>query len=175
MAAGDDPNWQAFSPNTDFTQAFNPAYPTTLATNIFGWGKLNALLLVNLPQFLVSLVNVLYNGCLTSQNLMAKWNSFSQRRQSLRVTVPLGQQKSQHYLTVPYRYAIPFLAITGIYHWLISESFFRVSLTALKDTEIQPQDSIFGIGYSAVSIGLSFVVCFTMLILLFFRVGGDIK
>ena len=158
-----------FSTGMGLGTTLRPAYPTTLTTNIAGWGKAKTLLLLNTPQALVSLMNVLYNGCLTSMMLVGKWNSFSQHRHPLRVTVPLGEQKSQYYLTIPYRYAIPLLAITGTFHWLISESFFLVSLTAFRDTEIQPQDSVFAIGYSALSIALAAGTCFSLIAILAFK------
>jgi hypothetical protein len=145
-----------------------PFQPTShaLTTNIGGWGKTQTLLLVNTPQFLASLINMLYNSCLTSMILIETWNSFSQQHRSLRVTVPFGQQKSQYYLTIPYRYAIPLLLMTGTFHWLISESFFLVSLKALRDTEIQPQDSVFGIGYSSLSIAIAAVIFFSLIAIL---------
>jgi hypothetical protein len=133
---------------------------------IGGWGKAGTLLLVNTPQFLISLINMLYNGCLTSIILIETWNSFSQQHRSLRVTVPLGQQKSQYYLTIPYRYAIPLLVMTGTFHWLISESFFLVSLKAFRDTESQPRDSVFGIGFSSLSIAIAAVICFSLITIL---------
>jgi hypothetical protein len=134
-----------------------------------GWGKAKTLLLVNTPQALVSIMNVLYNGCLTSMMLVGKWNSFSQRRHSLRVTVPLGEQKSQYYLTIPYRYAVPLLVITGAFHWLISDSFFLVSLAAFRDNEILPQDSVYAIGYSALSIALAAATCFSLMAIMTFK------
>ena len=142
------------------------SYPNALTTNIAGWGKRNTLVLVNTPQFLISLTNVLYNSTITSMILVNNWNSFSQRRRSLRVTVPLGEQKSQYYLTIPYRYAIPLLLIMGIFHWLVADSFFLVSMTAFRGTEAQPQDSVFGIGYSALSIALALLICFLLFVIL---------
>jgi len=159
-----------FANDLGFERTLRPAYPNnTLTTNIAGWGKANTLVLVNTPQVLISLMSVLYNGRLTSMILVGKWNSFSQRRHSLRVTVPLGEQKSQYYLTIPYRYAIPLLLLMGIFHWLVSESFFLVSLGAFRGTEIQPQDSVFGIGYSALSIALAALICFVLIALLAFK------
>ncbi|KAE9378662.1 hypothetical protein N431DRAFT_459996 [Stipitochalara longipes BDJ] len=149
-----------------FGSTLRSSYPTTLTTNIAGWGKATTLVLVNTPQVLISLMSVLYNGCLTSMILVGKWNSFSQHRHPLHVTVPLGEQKSQYYLTIPYRYAIPLLIVMGTFHWLISESFFLVSLTAFRGTEVQPQDSVFGIGYSAMSIALAALICLLLIAVL---------
>jgi hypothetical protein len=57
----------------------------------------------------------------------------------------------------------------GIYYWLVSESFFLVSLRAFRGTEIQSQDSLFGIGYSALSIALAALICFVLIAILAFK------
>jgi hypothetical protein len=101
--------------------------------------------------------------------LVGDWNSFSQRRQALRVTVPLGEQKSNYYLMIPYRYAIPLLVLTDTFHWLISGSFFLISITAFNGMEIHPAGSLFGIGYSALAIALAAVVCLLLLGILTFK------
>jgi hypothetical protein len=148
-------------------------YPTIVSSSIADtsgfWGNFQTILLVNIPRVLVSLMNVLYNGLISAMMLVGQWNSFSQRRQVLRVTVPLGEQKSDYYLTIPYRYAIPLLVLTGTFHWLISESFFLVSITAFYGTDVQPADSVVGTGYSAMAISLAFVVCFLLLGILTFK------
>ena len=135
------------------------AYPETITRNIAGWAKTGTLLPVNLPQTIVSLMIVLYNSCLTSICLMETWDSFSKQPEALRVTTPLGKQKSQYYLTIPYQYAIPLLLTTSSFHWSISNSFFLVSIKAFKNTEEQPQDSVYAIGYSSLSILISAIIC----------------
>jgi hypothetical protein len=114
-------------------------------------------------------MNVLYNGLLSAMMLVTEWNSFSQQRQSLRVTVPSGDQRSKYYLSVPYHYGVPLLVLTGIFHWLISESFFLVSITAYHGTEIQASDSVFGIGYSALAMALASLTCFLLILLLTYK------
>jgi hypothetical protein len=133
------------------------------------WGNFRTIILVNAPQVAVSLMNVLYNGLFTGMMLTGEWNSFSQRRQPLRVTTPRGEQRSNYYLSIPYRYAVPLLVLTSTFHWLISESFFLVSITAYKGLEIRPEDSVLGIGYSALSILLASVVCLILIALLTFK------
>jgi hypothetical protein len=162
----------AFSTGIGFGSSLNN-YPTILssaATTASGfWGTFNTILLVNTPQVLVSLMNVLYNGLFTAMMLVGEWNSFSQHRQPLRVTSPIGDQITNYYLTIPYRYAVPLLVLTGTFHWLISESFFLVSITAFNGKDMQPADSVFGIGYSALAILLAIIVCFLLISILTFK------
>jgi hypothetical protein len=162
----------AFSTGIGFGSSLNN-YPTILssaATTVSGfWGTLKTIILVNTPQVLISLMNVLYNGLFTAMLLVGEWNLFSQHRQPLRVTSPIGDQITNYYLTIPYRYSVPLLALTGTFHWLISESFFLVSITAFNGLDIQPADSVFGIGYSALVILLAIIVCFLLIAILTFK------
>jgi len=109
---------------------------------------------------------VLYNSCLTSIILMETWNSFSQQPKALRVTVPLGKQKIQYYLTIPYQHAIPLLFTMSSFHWSISNSIFLVSIKALRDTKELPQDSVYRIRYSSLSVLIFALICFVLLVML---------
>lgn len=100
-------------------------------------------------------MNVLYNGLFTCMLLGDEWNAFAFRRQPLRVTVPVGDQQSKYYLTIPYPYAIPVLILSGTFHWIISESLFLVRITAVNHQQVYDD--------SVSSIGLSSIVCFLML------------
>lgn len=73
-----------------------------------------AVLLANLPQILLSLAYVAYNGLFTSMLLAKEWQSFSMYRQPLRVSKPEGSQISTRWLSLPYRYSIPLLASSSI-------------------------------------------------------------
>lgn len=68
-----------------------------------------ATLLANLPQLLLSLAFVAYNGLFTSMLLAQEWQSFGTCRQPLRVSSPKGAQLATRWLTLPYRYSIPLL------------------------------------------------------------------
>jgi hypothetical protein len=152
LIAGIHPGMYAFSTGIGFGSSLN-SYPTILSS----------------AATTASLMNVLYNGLFTAMMLVGEWNSFSQHRQPLRVTSPIGDQINNYYLTIPYRYAVPLLALTGTFHWLISESFFLVSITAFNGLDIQPADSVFGIGYSALAILLAIIVCFLLIAILTYK------
>ncbi|OJJ80605.1 uncharacterized protein ASPGLDRAFT_69380 [Aspergillus glaucus CBS 516.65] len=64
-------------------------------------------------------------------SLAVEWNSYSVHRKGLRVSTFLhGHQWSTYFLSLPYRYAIPLIACSGILHWLISRSLYIVNIQA---------------------------------------------
>ena len=86
-------------------------------------------LIVNLPQLMLSVVYVICNTLLTSMLRSAEYSSFSLRRQSLRVSEPTGIQRSTYWLQLPFRYATPLIVVSGVLHWVVSESVFLVNIT----------------------------------------------
>lgn len=117
---------------------------------------------VNTPQSVISFMNVLYNGLFTCMLLGDEWNAFAFRRRPLRVTVPVGEQQSKYYLTIPYTYAILVIILSGTLHWLMSESLFLVRITAVDRNQVY-DDSVSSMGYSPLAIAISCLVCFLML------------
>lgn len=86
-------------------------------------------MIANLPQLVLSWVYFSYNGLLTLLALAREWESYALHRKGLRVSgVPRGKQRSTYFLQLPYRLAIPFMMISGFLHWLVSQSFFLVSV-----------------------------------------------
>ncbi|KAF2823774.1 hypothetical protein CC86DRAFT_327712 [Ophiobolus disseminans] len=108
-----------------------------------GWGKVDVRTMINIntkalitnavianaPQLVLSWVYFSYNGLLTLLALAREWESYAQKRKGLRVSsVPCGEQRSTYFLQLPYRIAVPFMIISGFLHWIISQSFFLVSV-----------------------------------------------
>jgi hypothetical protein len=88
-----------------------------------------AVLLANLPQLVLSAIYMAFNRALTTFILSKEVNEFSIRPKGLRVSsVPHGAQRSEYFLELPYRFALPFMLFSGILHWLCSQSFFFVSI-----------------------------------------------
>jgi hypothetical protein len=86
----------------------------------------------NMPQVALSLLYLNYNGLMTDMSLAREWSLYGTERKGLRVsTVPEGFQKSKYFLQLPYRYGIPILVVTGILHWLVSQSMFFVSILTI--------------------------------------------
>lgn len=108
-------------------------------------------LIANVPQLVYSLLYILSNGILTSMTLAAEWNAFSHDKKGLRVsTSPRGNQRTSHFLSLPYRYGVPLIALSALIHWLISQSIYLVSADAYTDgvTKRSPDDDVLALGYS---------------------------
>ncbi|KAF2808778.1 uncharacterized protein BDZ99DRAFT_39707 [Mytilinidion resinicola] len=68
------------------------------------------------------------NRLCTSISFITEWNSHATTRKGLRVTNPAGAQRPAYFLQVPYRWAIPLTTMSGVLHWLLSQSFLRIDL-----------------------------------------------
>lgn len=87
-----------------------------------------AMLLANLPQFLISLAYVAYSSLVPAMCATRELMRFSQHRAGLRVSRPQGAQRSTPYLSLPYRYALPITITMALLHWAVSEGIFLVDL-----------------------------------------------
>ncbi|RMZ86815.1 hypothetical protein DV736_g5959, partial [Chaetothyriales sp. CBS 134916] len=85
---------------------------------------LASILIANLPQTILSFLYLNLNGLLTSMFLADEWNDFARERKTLRVSTPQGRQRSNHFLQLPYRMGVPLMVLSGLLHWLISQSIF---------------------------------------------------
>ena len=90
-------------------------------------------LIVNLPQLILSLAYVVYNTLLTSMLRSAEYSSYSLHRKPLRVSQPTGIQRSTYWLQLPFRYAMPLIVAFGALHWLVSESVFLVNIIVANE------------------------------------------
>jgi hypothetical protein len=123
-------------------------------------GVLGHILLVNTPQLVLSLSYFAYNALWTKMLIAREWAQYGIRRQSLRVSVPQGQQRSNYFLTIPYAYAAALLTISAILHWLLSQSFFlaRVNVNAAEPFVTTPPAVINTVGYSLGALFIFFIV-----------------
>jgi hypothetical protein len=110
-------------------------------------------LLANLPQGILSFLYLTYNGLYTCMLNADEWGRFAHQRKTLRVTAPLGEQRSTYYLQLPYTYALPLLTLSGTLHWLASQCIFlaRITLYHRDGTEAQ-EELISTCGYSCLAI-----------------------
>jgi hypothetical protein len=103
---------------------------TLIQSSVMGsaWGYLlTNVIMANSPQIAMSLTYFIYNSLFTSISLATEWDSFARNRKGLRVSArPEGAQRSTHFLQLPYRYSVPLLVVSGVLHWLISQSIFLV-------------------------------------------------
>ena len=81
-----------------------------------------------------------------------EWDNFALSRKSLRVTKPEGQQRSSYFLQLPFRYAIPLAAASGLIHWIISQSLFLVRIDIFIDDKLDLDGSRSACGFSRLSL-----------------------
>ncbi|CAP74251.1 Pc14g01100 [Penicillium rubens Wisconsin 54-1255] len=131
-------------------------------------------IMANLPQLIFSFLYVAYNSILTSMCLSAEWSRFGHRRKGLRVSHnPRLSQRSNYFLTLPYRYAVPLMATSAVLHWLVSQSLFVIAIEAYNThMERDPLQDVYACGYSPLAIVIATSiggVMFTCLIVLSLR------
>lgn len=58
-----------------------------------------------------------------------EWNQFARKARGLRISsIPSSSQRSSYFLQLPYRFAIPIMLLSGVLHWLVSQSIFLVAV-----------------------------------------------
>ncbi|KAF8542363.1 hypothetical protein BDD12DRAFT_876690 [Trichophaea hybrida] len=87
-----------------------------------------AILYANAPQALLSFLYLMYNAIFSSLLMGREWNRYSHVRKTLRVSDPQGDQRSTYWLHIPFRYAIPLMTLSGLLHWLVSQSIFVIRI-----------------------------------------------
>ncbi|KAE8330823.1 hypothetical protein BDV39DRAFT_190405 [Aspergillus sergii] len=123
-----------------------------------GLGQISTQTLISSGGYTISLIfSMLYfacNGLITTMALAHEWSQCAIQRKGLRVSAePMGSQRSTYFLSLPYRYAMPFIISSTLVHWLISESLFLVMIEAYTvSMERDPTNYIITCGYSAVAI-----------------------
>ena len=88
-------------------------------------------IMANIPQPIFSVLYFTYNGLFTTVALANQWSQFARLPKGLRISdTPRGSQRSTYFLSLPYRFAVPLLAVSGLLHWLVSQNLFFVSVKA---------------------------------------------
>lgn len=128
------------------------------STFIFGWnvptsgnsGVTGNVLVANSPQVILSTIYYTYNSIFTAFLAGQEWSDYAVQRKGLRVSrVPSGQQRSTYFLQLPYRVAIPLMILSGVLHWLTSQSIFLASIEVMSTDDADTADSEFlTCGYS---------------------------
>ena len=127
--------------NTSFT---NLGFGTVNAAAIIsGWSIshignpskqiIAAIFIANLPQATLSFLYLNLNGLLTSMWISLEWSKYAKERKHLRVSTPKGQQRSTHFLQLPYRISIPLMVMSGLLHWLLSRSIFLAVVASYNE------------------------------------------
>lgn len=134
---------------------------------------LSNVMLANTPQVILSMLYFSYNALFTSFLLSHEWVSYAHKKKGLRVSAdPVGAQRTDYFLQLPYRFGVPLMALSGLLHWLVSQSIFLVSIdfydvfgspTITWDTRLEPSafqkaESMKTCGYSPIAIMTVIVV-----------------
>ncbi|PUU79607.1 hypothetical protein B9Z19DRAFT_1100738 [Tuber borchii] len=134
--------------------------------NSLGFGKLSnvslvtirfqnitqAILLANLPQTILSFLYLTYNSLFTCMLVGHEWSLFSHHHRTLRVTSPRPGQRSTHWLQIPYTYAIPLMTLSGLLHWLTSQSIFLARVDFWEPFGREVIRTMSTVGYSCITI-----------------------
>lgn len=147
-----------------FQQAWNLGFgkinPSTLVHgDRFPKDILSLVLLINAPQIVLTIVYFLCNGIFTCMLVASEYNDYSISRKPLRVSWPKGKQRSTYYLSLPYRYSLPFMGMSTLLHWLVSQSWFLVKIRSFDvHGHFYSGDSVTTCCYSLAAIFLTLVV-----------------
>ncbi|KAJ9491773.1 hypothetical protein VN97_g1492 [Penicillium thymicola] len=92
-------------------------------SGVWKYSELQGVVIVNSAQLIVTLCYYFYNSLLTRMLLSAEYSSYGVDRKPLRVTWPVegSKQRSTYWLSIPYQYGIPAMALFTILHWLVSQ------------------------------------------------------
>ena len=118
----------------------------------FGDGLLLNVLVANSPQALLSFLFLTYNGLYTCMLMASEWSDYAHERKPLRVTNPVGDQRSTYRLQIPYKYGIPLIVLSGTLHWLVSQSLFLARIASFDSGRENPGKMMTHLGYSCIAI-----------------------
>jgi hypothetical protein len=122
-------------------------------------GIFRMVLLANTPQLLISFAYFMYNALLTIMLGAVEYDRYGLTRKPLRVSWPRGAQRSTYYLSLPYRYSLPLLAVSALLHWFVSQAFFFVDIIPFEaNGEPYTQGEVVTCGYNPVAIIFGIVI-----------------
>ncbi|KAF2475426.1 uncharacterized protein BDR25DRAFT_279479 [Lindgomyces ingoldianus] len=131
------------------------------------------ILMANLAQPILSFLYFSYNGLFTCMLLGLEWSQYAHQRKGLRVSrTPSGAQRSTYFLQLPYRFALPLMVLSGILHWLVSQSIFLVAID-IYDSEGRP-DTLFSDSDGWKTCGYSPIAIISVLIFGIFMVAAGV-
>ena len=119
-------------------------------------GLISNVLVANLPQFILSILYIFYNGMISTFLVQREFSQMKSIRKPLRVSEPLGIQRGSYFISLPLRYGIPLYATSALMHWLISQSFFLARVTAFfPNGDVDIDSSFSTCGYSPIALFIS--------------------
>ncbi|KAI1470550.1 uncharacterized protein F4812DRAFT_269841 [Daldinia caldariorum] len=117
-------------------------------------------LVANLPQVLVSFIYLFFNSILTRQLVADEWTRFTlpEGKKPLRVTSPVGMQRSTYFLSLPLKYSVVLMICSILLHWFISQGIFVVQTSSFgpgTNSERHSELDVSARGYSALGVLLA--------------------
>lgn len=134
----------------------------TPATFINGWsipssgvgGLIGNVLVANIAQPVLPFLYFTINQLFTCMLAASEWSLLAAKRKGLRVSAsPIGSQRTSYTLQLPYKYALPLMILSGLLHWLVSQSIFVVNVESYffgedDDLERNSEGDYMTCGYS---------------------------
>ncbi|KAH7115309.1 hypothetical protein B0J11DRAFT_496386 [Dendryphion nanum] len=160
---------------------FGRTDPRTIINGMFVNKTMINIILANLPQVVLSLIYLCYNGLFTCMLLGHEWSRFPYQRKGLRVShARSGAQRSTYFLQLPYRFSLPLMCLSAFLHWAVSQAIFLVAIDIYGDmangADTEPDQSRYSwtsCGYSPMAIICCMIVVGLMLISVF--IFGSLK
>ncbi|KAI1325094.1 hypothetical protein F5Y16DRAFT_278388 [Xylariaceae sp. FL0255] len=97
-------------------------------------GFVKSVLVANLPQLIISFLYLFYNSMVSTFLVQREFSRMhlEKNRKTLRVSEPVGIQRSSYFISLPLKYGIPLYASSALLHWLASQSLFLARITSLN-------------------------------------------
>ncbi|KAL8992316.1 MAG: hypothetical protein Q9169_007194 [Polycauliona sp. 2 TL-2023] len=130
-------------------------------------------IVANTLQAILSYAYIHVNALFTCMVSGREWTQFAKHRKPLRVSSPIGQQRSTFWLQLPYRYCIPLMVASTLLSWLTSQGFFFVKINVLDrdrpdgNRTIRPDLAILTCGLSPGALILALIVGALILLVAF--------
>ncbi|KAI0455296.1 hypothetical protein F5B21DRAFT_524017 [Xylaria acuta] len=132
-------------------------------------GLISNVLIINSPQLLFSIMYSVCNATITTFLVQHEFSLMYTRahRKPLRVSEPVGIQRSSYFISLPLRYGVPVNLFSAVFHWLISQSFFLARVTALlPNGEEDYANSFSTLGYSPYAIIITGITAFANIMII---------
>ena len=140
----------------DVAKLYKNGFGTITGNNIINFHTTRGfgVLVANTPQAVLSYLYLAFNALYTNMLIASEWSAYMRKRKPLRVTSPVGRQRSTYWLNVPFRYAVPLTVMSGLFHWLASQSIFLIQVTVMDAFTREAYRETITAGFSPLAIVL---------------------
>ncbi|KAH8664405.1 hypothetical protein BX600DRAFT_498192 [Xylariales sp. PMI_506] len=121
-------------------------------------------ILANIPQVVLSMCYLVYNGLFTRMCSEYEWATYSVRYQPLRVSSRKGLQRSTYRLQLPYHWTFPLLVVSTILHWLFSNCLYVFIFESYEAVLTEKPSRHAELLFSTVAILATLIVCVVLVL-----------